>query len=879
MFSSSKATIVWIDDHFLTKTFQEDIRKNAWHKLFGKINSNMYRLLDINIKFIRTAEDAEAFINSPGRFTSNEYYYFIVDRKLPYKETEEAVDSSSENIVRYLQNYQKKFQSLDFSILSSGSPDSYAIKNVDYYLKPQNKEFTLPDELRHKILFKIKENIDFIDQYTMSCENKINIFGIETGSVDFENYSALYPFIGKYRSFVELEEVSRKDFSTLIVMAQKSISDQFIMQNLFVSLYDQLKSYNGINYYKDSDYSKLKLNGYFEDIAELTDQLPVIRLNEWNLESYKKLHKHLRHKRLKVFVIDAFDDNVSAYIDMSLKAKIIKVENIENTQEVAENITSALTQKVISESKLILENTIYENNNILFLHPLMYRMITDNSIHIEVLDDPSEIINALTVYFDGLNIKYIDENDDLFKNTKESLPFKIDYIFMAKKIKDFMNNDKLFNTLLVNTVDYWLRNAWNVNYNIDFDNISTQEQWQEYSFNVLCEMLNDIDFSTIADDKQKRELSGIKEATTVFSSYIQGSHNTDIRTTNILWPHEKYPMQTYVLNQLYKSSNKKLYLQDKDLSFIDNAPELEISLKNLECKLSYYRSLYKLVEDTHSYFPSEISSFIQSLSTRIRTNKDIFITKDNKLIIEDKENFKKLTNILLRIAINFGLLVNKTIVKDKLNYKRNAQQPFSEDLAGLGLLVQDFRDHVHKECEPFVYELNELKSTTYLNLSSNKEFMINSTKLLDSQKQVLFDISKVKNTFQSINVNKNLKKTSNLVIVEEDYIKDETLVFKKGAEVEERDLKDYKNVKYRYKDLDKTYANKLYVTNNSSMYSQLANLSSYLSSNERILKIHKHKNAYMLFAYLADSRNTWEHGDDKAWSRELFTEYFIYSQS
>ena len=179
MYSSSKAVIIWIDDHFLTPTFNEDIQKNAWHKLFGKINSNLYRLLDINIKFIRTAQEAEEFINQENRFKSNTYYYFIVDRKLPYSIDDIAADSNSEFIIKYLLHFKSKFKCIDFSVLSSGSPDSYAIKNIDYHIKPQNKEFSLPDELRHQILFKIKENIVFINQEEININNKLNSFGIQ----------------------------------------------------------------------------------------------------------------------------------------------------------------------------------------------------------------------------------------------------------------------------------------------------------------------------------------------------------------------------------------------------------------------------------------------------------------------------------------------------------------------------------------------------------------------------------------------------------------------------------------------------------------------------------------------------------------------------
>ena len=133
------------------------------------------------------------------------YYYFVVDRKLPYDINMEAFDSNSEELVICLQEYKKKYNTFDFSILSSGTQDSYGIKNIDYHVKPPNTEFMLPDNLRHKILLKIKENIIFIDQSDAIESKIINDFGIDNkGSLENISY---YPFINKYKTFVELENL------------------------------------------------------------------------------------------------------------------------------------------------------------------------------------------------------------------------------------------------------------------------------------------------------------------------------------------------------------------------------------------------------------------------------------------------------------------------------------------------------------------------------------------------------------------------------------------------------------------------------------------------------------------------------------------------
>ena len=39
----------------------------------------------------------------------------------------------------------------------------------------------------------------------------------------------------------------------------------------------------------------------------------------------------------------------------------------------------------------------------------------------------------------------------------------------------------------------------------------------------------------------------------------------------------------------------------------------------------------------------------------------------------------------------------------------------------------------------------------------------------------------------------------------------------------------------------------------------------------------KYKDAYKLLAYLADTRNMWEHKHNELWNNELFIRFFIYS--
>ncbi len=881
----SKAVIVWIDDHFLTQTFKEDKQKHAWHKLFGKINSKVYRLLDIKIKYIATAKDALDYIKLIDRFKSNTYYYFVIDRKLPYDRNDDAVDSNSEKIIKYLQNAKEKYHCLDFSVLSSGTPESYAIKNIDYHLKPQNKEFTLPDELRHKILLKIKDSIAFIDQKEFGSGLKLNSFGAE--SFQFVDDSTwLFPFIGKYRAFVELEEIGKKDFSTLIVSAPLSVSDRFVLQSLFISLYEYLEDYTGINFYKDSSYGSFKLSGNFEEVNELTDQIPVIRFDRWDVESYSNISTHLKHKRIRVFVIDSDDENLSNYIDTTYHVKIIKVDIVTDNVDISKTILEVLLKQYLNKLKFDIENSIYDKNNILLVHPLIKALLSERIIRIENFDDPSEIIYEIQKYLKNLDLSDLGEGDIIAQCLQTSQPIPLSqFEFVYDQVKNICEDDKRkYNELLVKTLYIWLSNSWNVNYNVDMDEFEpkVQEKWQSYSFDILKELIKKIDFSYVED----KNLIEIKKTIEYIDENLQKNKNK-ISPSKILWPHEKYPMPIYLQNELFKNSNKKLYVQDKDLVLMDDSIEINNSFRNLEYKIRYYRSIFSLIENSAKYMPSEIRNTILELSDRIQRN-DIFVDDfTDEIILHHKEAFKKLANIFLRIAINFGLVATDT-KPSELNYMCNSRQPYVEDKAGLGKLLSDIRDHIYKKRFAFeyVYKSDKIMCSSYINSEKYIDFLINSCKVSDKKAAEIIKINRNPDRYKSIfemDRDKNIKNIAIEVEIVEDFVfKDKK--FKKGETIPEKEAekinrsieREEDRIQFKYKDIDEVYLNKLFIANNISQISYIANLSAYLMQNEHHLKIQKHMGAYSLLAYLADTRNTWEHGDDKAWHRELFIESFIY---
>jgi len=813
MIYNSKAVIVWIDDHFLTPTFQEDMDKNAWHSLFGKINSNLYRLLDINVNFLRTRKETEEFLAQKDLFLSNTYYYFIVDRKLPYDYGEDAIDSNSEDIIYDLLEYKKKYDCLDFSILSSGSPDSYSIKNIDYYLKPQNKEFTLPQELRHRILLNIKDNIGFIDQGKYTQSHQIKSFGMTRDTLS--QNSMLYPFMDKFRSFVELQEISKNDFETLIVLVDKSISDKFIQQSLLITLHDNFKDYDGMNYYIDADYSALKEKGYYDDLLDVTDKISVVRFDEWSIDSYKSMFKLFKY-RFSVFVVDADDDNISNYIDLSNKTKVIKVDGLDSAnRDTAKTILFSLINKLGNEFSLELENSIYGENPILFFHPITYRLIVDAKVHIDELDDPSEIISEIYTYFKHLDLG----NNFVKKEIIDSKPIKFDTKYIYKRSRELLGNDYQF--FLINTIKFWLKNSWNMNYNVKTEVSSSQEIWQEYSYKILKELFNELDFLAL-ENSDKDDFIQIHKTMNIFENIVssEGTIDKDV-SFKMIWPHEKYPMLFHMQKELSKNNNQKLYFQNRNFNFVDYAPELMQDYRLLENKIDYYRDIFELIKDTKEYFPSSIQETLEKISFRIQNKQETFQLNEN-------EEFKKLANIFLRISILFGeAVIGKTI---EINEK---------DKAGLGTLAGTYRDQILNKKNHDLFQINHLNlicEETNLEIDFVKEYGT----ILD-KKDVLY---------------KALSEESSNSI----YDKNNKL---KGFKTDDND--------------ENEYVNRLLRADNIDLISQLSTITSSLLINEHNLKVMKYKDAYKLLAYLADTRNMWEHKHNELWNNELFIRFFIYS--
>lgn len=867
----SKAVIVWIDDYFHSDKFRSNSSKYNWNQLFGKLSSRVYRLLDIKTKFISTANEALIFIDNSNIINSDTYYYFIVDRNLPYDIGDNECDTASEDIIHSLIELKSTSNNVnfDFTMLSSSSSDTYSIKGIDFQNKPKNKEFQLPIELRHKILINIKNNIGLIDLKTSI--NNLNIFSNNSNLVK-DDLTELFPFVGQYKSFVELQEVESATFDTLIILAKKSISDNFIIQSIDIALQDIKKNYDLTSYASYKNYNQL-LNSNILITLQEPNNIPIIRLDEFDTESFDKLYAHLKYQ-FKVIVVDEDDENINDYLNKLKKIKIVKVDGIaKNDSEISKEIVFTLLNNRLNTAIDIKSAYLYNRYPQLLLHPILYNMITDFSIVAEDLDDPSEIIKEIDNYFEKLNISEEIKSN----NIQNSKPIQYDIKYIYSRANSIY--DRNYNQFIVNTIKYWLSNSWNSHHNI----LITEDKkaiWQKESFRLLSELFKEVKIDSIENIDDKNDFQLIKESINSFSL-----DKEVLLATKIQWPHEKYPMPIYMLNKLHDDNNKKLYIQDKDLSFIEDSIELENNFKTLDNKLAYYRYIFELISDTKNYLPEEIQNFICSISKRIQSNKSIFIDTNSNIVENDKEDFQKLANILLRIIINFGTLITKDLKLSELSYQKNPQQPFSEDKAGLGMLVGDIRDKIYsKHKSIFKDNRFDLECSSYINSEEHIEFMKAYNKIFNNDiKQIFFNY---KNNESNFKMTGTLGSIDNTVIITENY-KDKNIEYKINGEYKERDIVNYNKklkkdkqenlVKYIFKDKDTAYRNKIYRNNNIDFISQISNLSSYLSQHEHSLKIKKHKSAYKLLSFLADTRNTWAHGDDKAWNKELFIESFIYS--
>jgi hypothetical protein len=227
--------IVWIDDYFGSYEFNEKLGKNDgldWNILFKTTDNKIYRLYDIKFIFLTGYNQFESFIKKRKNFFKNTFYFFIVDRYLWDSNIEDVSEQLSIDIIEKLKKIHENFKGLDYVILSSSSPESFSLKDVDFYRKPDDKDFVLPEELVNRILSVAKSKINLLD-FT-KIEYKINNKEIKNNEIN------IFPYIDFYKDFVDLQELNSNIEDKYFIITPKGTSDKFLIQNLFAVSYTHL---------------------------------------------------------------------------------------------------------------------------------------------------------------------------------------------------------------------------------------------------------------------------------------------------------------------------------------------------------------------------------------------------------------------------------------------------------------------------------------------------------------------------------------------------------------------------------------------------------------------------------------------------------------
>ena len=772
--------IVWIDDQFFNKNFQKRIEneKIDWNVLFKYKKNNIFRLFDINFIYFTNYTDTEEFLNNEKNFLEDTYYFFIVDRYLPKKQGEyDSRQKYSKRILYKLKRLRDKYNVLDYAVLSSATRDTYMIKNIDYYQKTPHKDFHLPEELANKILYSNKNNINIIDldSFDVKFEVRPSIKNI-----------GIYPYIDIFKDIVDMQELNpiRKD-NIYFVVTQKSTSDNFLVQNFVITFFDDLV------------FKKFKLNYFNQKEKELTfkfiensighNEIIVIRDN-WNREKFKNtldfIYRVKRNSKY-IFIFDDDDENLLKYFTEEKSAKIIKINNLINYPNTKENITllffdyllkNTILKEILDDANKIEINDVNKNklNNYidklknikLFLHPIIYRALTTDEIHIPLLDESIEIFNLLELYIKTFHDEFKEmlKNKDLFKINKKDKIYKI----IKEKCED------KYLELLKDTIKFWLKNSWNVNYNANIKN--AEQKWQEYSFEILKELIEeykselknqlDKEIENIIGnlsskvDKENRFIKKLSEYKNIIKkdrlslkqflkSIPENKNNNKIEhiikmvdediekvcislenfeklenetnlnfTTKINWPHNKFPIPTYIINKIEEKRNLKLHIQPKCMSNLNITKEIKDNYKAIENKNEYYESFYELVQKTKQYFPDIIEDILEDITDKIKKGENIC-----KEISEIKNNLHNLAEAFIRISYYFfneeipeyygelGKLLGK--IRNELTEDNKIEELISKILTELERENKDIYNEMNNYYKEYIKNETEDKKTKY----------------------------------------------------------------------------------------------------------------------------------------------------------------------
>jgi hypothetical protein len=836
--------VVWIDDYFGSSEFDEKIQNDKldWNILFKTIDNKIYRLYDIKFVFLTGYEQFKNFIKKRKNFFKNTFYFFIIDRYLWDTNIEEASEQLSIDIIKKLKKLNENFKGLDYVILSSSSPESFSLKDVDFYRKPDDKDFVLPEELVNRILSVAKSKINLLD-FT-KIEYKINNKEIKNNEIN------IFPYIDFYKDFVDLQELNSNIEDKYFIITPKGTSDKFLIQNLFVIFFEYIKYYD----YKINYFNLEKI----ENIAHYLDDHQIIVLRDkWDtnkFNNYENLLNKFPFNSKFVYIFEEEDKDLHYYIEQDNRAKILKINNLKNNNELAEKIMLLffdylLNDKIIFNSsknddnnkscdiEKILQNIFYKYKKLL-IHPILYRAIVNQKIWRENLDDSIEIFELLNKYINDnkeniQNLLMLTENEEQKKNNEKNIILE-----WSEKIYENVKKiyDEDFPALVIDTVKFWLKNSWNVDYNIKIDK-DEEEKWQKHSFDVLCELLEEYDKLNLINEKKDEILERVKEAVNTFKEITKKNQKDDIKlVSKIIWPHSEFPMPVYMVKKIKELKNKQFYLQHQCMFYVNSTEELKNNYKSFENKIEYYNYFYNLVQSTRKFFPEKVDNFLDKISEKIKTNEVICENVEN-MGDDLKNDLKRLGEAFLRIAGYFF------------------ERKFPDDYGKLGTLVEKVRGKLSNDKCYFKIEDN-LNINDDEKINKIKELIEKRDKL--KEEELLKQLDNISDPMIKLLIKLNINGENLLEFLLNNKIS-KTIEFNKNL-----------------KKLEPTYL--LDFSHFIFNYSLKANLTNYLFNYSLDFNLRKHYCGYPLLSLLADFRNSSEHDkqQDWIWDEEKFKESFIY---
>lgn len=885
--SNSKAVLVWVDDYFISPEFEKKEDKAIyWEELFGKFSSKIFRLLDISIVVKGTAEDALEFFDNTTNMDGI-YYYCILDMYLPKnKKNIEFTDPIySQDIAQELIE-----KGIEFSFLSSATKfinnGDKQLQSIDFYTKPQNLDFTLPKPLRQKILHKIKNNVHWLNIHQKlignldgnSSDNIRNCIGNGTPS-------SLFPFIDGFKDFVELNELDEIGYQqTLFVRSSATASNIYEMQCLLLMFADQILSNNNLSmsYREVTDATCTRT---LLDVVSATESIQCFRLKGVSGTSFKKINDKLSGKR-RVYIVDSDDMNIEDYMDEvgSYILKDIPIIQM-HSSELRTDIVMHTLKYILNDcanKELNKQTSIYFHYPKLLIDPINYIKLTDHRLQIATLDDPNEIISEIfTLYDDRISV-LMKANDSKIVNEPISFTDSIEKCDYATE-KNYIANAMIF----------WLQNSWNTHYGVDiksfrdeFDHTININEWRIKSFEVLIALAKKLEDDTFLCDYKESILDICKILKSSLPNLITGDNdnlNSDLDLlTKIKWPHKYFPVPSIVHDRL-EDHGKTFWLQHKCFNYIEYSKDLKREFSELDKKIEYYNKVLELIEKTHVLLPESTHQIIHDITLAIKNEKPILIDGDFK------DNFKNLSNIFIRIALNFGLLINKKM--ENIGYDRR-----NDDKAKLGTHVATLRDRLFSKKQD-IFVLNEdLLLENDKNLRESAEFIVKHTKLFtqNTSTNIMNIISKSTKHQRDLIMNFDEILSMPKLFEHSESYKSHKVIddpgnteFKIGDKVTDEQLLEANNALDASQskatssfDSPQAYQESIHRADNYNALSQLTNMAKYLSQNDLMMQILKNADTIKLLSYMADTRNSWEHktGDSVMYfDIDKLFEFFIFS--